>query len=246
MRDAVIEAGGRRFERIPLKSRLILKGDDLLGAIGEALASAGVEPHPDDVLVAGEKAVGASQGRYYLLDEGTLKPRRLAVWLSRFVTKTPAGIGLGIPETMEAALRDVGVLRILLAAAVGAVGRALGRRGDFYRIAGPRARSIDGPTRGTIPPFDRAVSLAPLDPCGVARSISERFGCRAAIVDINDLGGNILGSFPPGLDEADILTALSDNPLGQGEQSTPFGLIRRMDGSSRDRVRRSPIPPSRP
>lgn len=230
MTSGVIEALGCRYERIALRSRLILKGDDLLGAIADSLSATGAEPRHDDVLFASEKAVGASQGRYYLLDEGGLKPRRLAVWLSRFVTRTPAGIGLGMPETMEAALRDVGVPRILLAAAVGAAGRLFGRRGDFYRVAGPRARSIDGPTRGTIPPFDRAVSLAPLDPRGVARRISERFGCAAAVVDINDLGGNILGSWPPGLDESVILAALSDNPLGQGAQGTPFGLLRRICG----------------
>ena len=44
-----------------------------------------------------------------------IKPRKLAVTLSRYVTKTP-GIGLGIPETMEMALQECGTLRILFAA----------------------------------------------------------------------------------------------------------------------------------
>lgn len=234
MSDGIVRTDCGAFERIPLRSRLLLRGDDILEAAASSLVAAGVEPRPDDVLFASEKAVGACQGRYYLLDEGGLKPRRLAVWLSRFVTRTPAGIGLGMPETMEAALRDVGVPRILLAAAAGALGRLFGRRGDFYRVAGPRARSIDGPTRGTIPPFDRAVSLAPLDPRGVSRALAERFGCHAAVVDINDLGGNILGFWPPEMDESVVLAALADNPLGQGSQGTPFGILRKVDGH-RDR-----------
>ena len=52
-----------------------------------------------------------------------IHPRRLAVLLSRFVTKTPHGIGLGIPETMEMALRGCGTLRILFAAFIGAIGK---------------------------------------------------------------------------------------------------------------------------
>lgn len=224
MRGRFAEAGGRRWERIPVGTRLVLAGDDFEQAVADGLAAAGLETLPGDLLFLSEKAVGASQGRYHLLAE--IRPRRLAVLLSRRVTRTPAGIGLGMPETMECALREVGTPRILLAAAVSAVTRLLGRRGDFYRIAGPLARSIDGPTRGTIPPFDGAVSLAPLDPEGVARRFADRFGCAAAVVDINDLGGNILGCWPRDLDRRTILAALSDNPLGQGREGTPAGILR--------------------
>jgi hypothetical protein len=223
---------GVEYSRIPIRTRLILRGDDLEGALADGLSESGVEVLPGDVLFASEKAVGASQGRYFLLDEGTLRVRQLARLLSRFVTKTPAGIGLGMPETMECALREVGVFRILLAALVGAAGKLVGRRGDFYRVAGPAARAIDGPTRGTIPPFDRAVSLSPLDPEGVSRRLAERFGCSAAVVDINDLGANILGWWPRGLDVKRLVEILRDNPLGQGTQSTPFGLVRRRPAGS--------------
>jgi hypothetical protein len=129
---------------------------------------------------------------------------------------------------MECAIRECGAPRILFAAIVGAFGKLLGRKGDFYRIAGSRARSIDGPTSGTIPPFNRAVSLAPEDPDGAARRLAERFNCRAAVVDINDLGGNILGTWPGDLDRKLLLEILSDNPLGQGTEQTPAGIIRRV------------------
>ena len=227
MNQKIINARGVAWERIPIKTRLILKGDNLLEAIEEGLKKADAVLLPDDILFVSEKAVGASQGRYYLLDDGSLKPRRLAVLLSRFVTKTPGGIGLGIPETMECALTECGTPRILFAAFISAFGKLFGRKGDFYRIAGTKARSIDGPTSGTIPPFNRAVSLAPENPGGVSRSIAEHFHCGAAVVDINDLGGNILGIFPPELDRDLLVEVLIDNPLGQGTASTPVGIVRK-------------------
>ena len=201
-------------------------------AIEDGLEEAHEDLQPDDILFVSEKAVGASQGRYYLLDDGSLRPRRLAVLLSRFVTKTPGGIGLGIPETMECALNECGTPRILFAAFISSIGKLFDRKGDFYRIAGTKARSIDGPTSGTIPPFNRAVSLAPLDPEGVSREISERFNCKAVVVDVNDLGGNILGAYPPELDRDLLVEILSDNPLGQGTASTPVGIIRKVQTTS--------------
>lgn len=230
MQPSTIRADSGDYERIPVRTRLILRGDSLAGAIEEGLEQAGLSTKPGDVLVVSEKAVGASQGRYYLLDEGQVRPGALAKLLSRFVTKTPAGIGLGMPETMQCALEECGPVRILFAAVVGAVGKLFGRKGDFYRIAGPKARSIDGPTTGTIPPFNRAVSLAPLDPQGVARRLAERFGCSAAVVDVNDLGANLLGAYLPDLDAEVLMSLLSDNPLGQGTQQTPVGIVRPISG----------------
>jgi len=150
--------------------------------------------------------------------------------LAKFVTKTPAGIGIGMPETMEMALRECGVLRVLLAAIVGFITKTfLGKKGCFYRVAGPKARSIDGPTKGTIPPYNKCVVLGPKKPNEVARQISEALGgVRVVIVDINDLGGNILGGSHKGIDYAMIVRLLKDNPLGQGREQTPLGIIREL------------------
>ena len=48
----------------------------------------------------------------------------------------------------------------------------------------------------------------------------------AWIDDINDIGGNILGSTLDKPGEQRLVRILSDNPLGQGHQSTPLGVIR--------------------
>ena len=224
-----ISINGVEYLRIPVRTKLILKDDDLLKALEDGFRNSGLNLQNGDLIFVSEKAVSASQGRYYLLDRGEIRPRRLAKFLSRFVTKTPAGIGLGMPETMECALWECGVIRILFAAFIGALGKLFGRKGDFYRIAGPKARSIDGPTNGTIPPFNRAVSLGPMNPESVAGKISDRFSTPAAIVDINDLGGNILGMSDNIFWNKDLLLQiLSDNPLGQGCQQTPLGIIRKL------------------
>ncbi|WP_314431910.1 coenzyme F420-0:L-glutamate ligase [Microbacterium lacticum] len=213
------------FKRIPIRTRVVMPGDDLDAFVTEY--AAGVV-QPGDTLFVTEKIVAITQGRSFTLDE--IHPRPLARLLSRYVVKTPYGIGLGMPETMEMALRECGTPRILFAAAVSAVTKLFGRRGDFYRIAGDRARAIDGPTDGTIPPYDRAVVLGPTEPDAVAARLKELLGTPAAVavVDINDIGGNILGSTLDKAGEQQLVRILSDNPLGQGRQSTPMGIIRRV------------------
>lgn len=213
------------FKRIPIRTRVVMPGDDLDAFVTEY--AAGVV-QPGDTLFVTEKIVAITQGRSYTLDE--IEPRPLARLLSKYVVKTPYGIGLGMPETMEMALRECGTPRILFAAAVSAVTKLFGRRGDFYRIAGDKARAIDGPTDGTIPPYDRAVVLGPTEPDAVAERLKALLGTpgAVAVVDINDIGGNILGSTLDRAGEAQLVRILSDNPLGQGRQSTPMGIIRRV------------------
>ncbi|MBU1588297.1 MAG: coenzyme F420-0:L-glutamate ligase [Actinobacteria bacterium] len=216
---------GVTYERIPIKTHVVMRDDVLLDVVDQY---AGDLVRDGDVLFVTEKIVGITQGRAFPLEEIT--PRKLAVTLSKYVTKTSHGIGLGIPETMEMALRECGTPRILFAAAVAAVTKALGRRGDFYRIAGPKARAIDGPTKNTIPPYDSQVVLGPDRPDGVATDIKARLGkdLTVLVVDINDFGGNILGSTSTRALSDLMVRVLGDNPLGQDRESTPMGIIRRV------------------
>ena len=46
------------------------------------------------------------------------------------------------------------------------------------------------------------------------------------MVDINDLGGNILGSTLDKDGERRLVKILGDTPLGQGLESTPPGIVR--------------------
>ena len=218
-----VTVDGATFARIPIRTRVVLPGDQLDPFITEY---AGPVVRDGDILFVTEKIVAITQGRSYTLDE--IQPRALARFLSKYVTRTSYGIGLGMPETMEMALRECGTPRILFAAAVSAVTKLFGRRGDFYRIAGDKARAIDGPTSGTIPPYNKAVVLGPERPTEVAAHLKTLLGVDAevAVVDINDIGGNILGSTLDKPGEQRLVRILSDNPLGQGRESTPLGVVR--------------------
>ena len=213
---------GVDYLRIPIKTHLITKDDDMVDVVNQYPKG---QLQPGDILFISEKAVACTQSRAIPMED--IRPRKLAITLSRYVTKTPAGIGLGIPETMEMALRECGTPRILFAAFCSVIGKILGKKGWFYLVAGAKARGIDGPTEGTIPPYDHYVVLTPDDPMGTARKLAQALGYPVAIVDINDLGANIMG-FSQKEPSMDFLArVLGDNPLGQGEECTPMGILRK-------------------
>ncbi len=215
------EYNGEKYARFALRTPLITKNDDIVD-IARTYAAEHLEK--GDILFFSEKAVACTQNRAIPLED--IHPSGLAKFLSRFVYKSPYGIGLAIPETMEMALRECGRARILWAAFCSAVGKVFGKRGVFYKIAGEKARAIDGPTSGTIPPLDRCVVLGPANPGETAQKIADALDCEALIIDANDLGINILGWSKNITDIEKYKELLRDNPLGQKAQSTPMGILR--------------------
>jgi F420-0:gamma-glutamyl ligase-like protein len=212
---------GRDYARAPIRTRLFESGDVLADGLVDALRD--VILQPGDLVAVSEKAVAICQGRSYPV--GEVRARPLARVLSRFVGRTASGIGLGIPATMELAIREAGAPRILGATAAAAVTKPFGVKGVFYRVAGPAVRAIDGPTRGTIPPYDGHAKMGPEDPEGVARELAAALGVGVAVIDANDIGVNVLG-VSDGIDPALVESLLRDNPLGQGAQQTPVALLR--------------------
>lgn len=221
-KELVRTVDGVAYQRIPIKTHLITKDDDMKQVVAQYAKD---KMQPGDILFISEKAVACTQNRAIPMED--IKPRKLAVTLSRYVTKTPAGIGLGIPETMEMALRECGTLRILFAAFCSVIGKIFRQKGWFYIVAGAKARGIDGPTEGTIPPYDHYVVLTPEQPRGTARALAAALGHPVAIVDINDLGANILGFSEKEPSMEQLGRILGDNPLGQSSECTPMGIIRR-------------------
>jgi hypothetical protein len=204
-----------------VKSRLVVKGDDL-GKLAEELTRS--IRQPGDILFISESVVAIAQGRALRSREIRIGLPARILW--RFVRKVPYGIGLRSPETMQCAINECGLPRILLASAVGALGKLVGRRGDFYRIAGMQAATIDAASTSPIPEFNDCVILGPRDPEGSARELSKAIGLPVAIVDVNDIGGSWVLGATEGIDRELVQDILRDNPLGQGAEMTPFGLIR--------------------
>lgn len=222
-KNETIEVDGTGYRRLCIKTHVITDQDNISDVVEKYAAPLLQE---GDIVFITEKAVACTQRRAIPMED--IHPRPLARFLCKFVLKTPYGIGLGIPETMEMALRECGTLRILFAAAVSAVGKLFGVRGWFYNIAGYKARSIDGPCSFTLPPYNHYVVLGPDKPDEVAAEISQRLGgCPVAITDINDIEGQILGTSDKSMDRGLLVKILKDNPLGQCSEQTPMGIIRR-------------------
>ena len=208
------------YARHPVRTHLVTVVDD---AVDVVKRYAGALSEDVRLVAVSERMVAITQGRSYPIKD--IRPGRLARLLERFVTRPGYGIGLGSAETMELAIREVGAPRILLAAAASAVTRPFGVHGVFYRVAGPQAKAIDGPTGYTIPPYNEAATLGPKNPDGAARALAASLGAPVAIIDANDAGCAVLGA-SPGVDRRFVERLFADNPLGQAREQTPVCVVR--------------------
>lgn len=218
-----ITVDGVRWARYPVHTHLITGDDDL-----EDVLRRYALPHvqPGDLVFLSERLVATMQGRAYPIDE--IQPSRLANFLVKRVYKNPYGIGIGSPWTMELAIREAGVPRILLASAVAAVTKPFGIRGLFYKVAGQTVASIDGPAAYVIPPYNRYAKLGPKNPRAEAERAKGVTGCDTVIVDANDLGVAVLGKSSKVLRDPVLKGIFRDNPLGQTGEQTPIAIVRRV------------------
>lgn len=231
------------FYRIPIRTKRFSKGDNFATKIAEHIHDAVHQltaAQQKDLrtkpwyVVSSEKIVAISQGRSFFIWD--INPSWWANTLSSFVSRTPYGIGLGSPWTMQIAIDEVGLPRILLAAVASVLTKPLGIRGVFYRVAGPQAAAIDGPTEYSLYPSNVSAKLAPKDPKNGAKQIAkairevlkdkdsaEQFA-GAVIIDANDIGRNIMGN---ATDKPDAFfeEVMRDNPMGQGSEQTPLVIV---------------------
>jgi hypothetical protein len=211
------------YARHPVRTHLVTAADDAAEVMRRYATPLG----EDVALVAvSERMVAITQGRSQRMVD--IRPGRLARFLVRFVTRPGYGIGLGTAETMQLAIDEVGAPRILLAAAVSGLTKPFGFHGLFYRIAGPQAAAIDGPTSYTIPPYNESATLGPRDPNGAARHLAGELDKPVAVIDANDAGVNVLGA-SPGVDRQLVKRLFADNPLGQAREQTPIAIVKRVD-----------------
>jgi asparagine synthase (glutamine-hydrolysing) len=242
---------GENVRRYPVRTELFSRDDDLDARVLEHIDAffAGLPAAGPDHEAAtrgpwwfflSEKVVAITQGRsYFVWDIKVGRPARV---LSRYVTRTPAGIGLGSPFTMQLAIQEAGLPRVLYASAGGAIGKVIGRKGLFYELVGNQINAIDGPTEYSAYPSNVSAKLAPKDPDAVAARLSAAIRERVpepwrstfggtVIMDANDIGRNVLGSDVPG-DWTRFEEMFADNPLGQGSQQTPMAMVFLREGGA--------------
>ncbi len=221
-KEEFVQVQDKRFACYAIPTDLVTEKDNLDEVV---LWYAKPLLQPGDILILSEKMVACTQGKAKPIDD--IKPGRLAKFLCRFVRKTDYGIGLAMPETMQCALNECGVPRILFASVVGAIGKLFRQKGWFYRVAGYKAAAVDGPCEFTLPPYNHYVVPAPDKPNETAAHLSTLLNNETVfIIDLNDIGGKILGSSDPNADLDLYLQVLRQNPLGQSTEQTPMGVIR--------------------
>lgn len=248
-----IRVEGKTYLRYPLKTELFNKGDNIANKaqqhIFQCFKTLKSNPDYKDIankkwfVVITEKIVAISQGRSYFIWD--IKPSILAKILSRYVKKTPYGIGLGSPWTMQLAIGEIGVIRVIGAAIIGALAKFIGVPGLFYRIAGDTVRSIDGPTEYSLYPSNVSAKLGPKEPQKVSEEIHSVINSKfkilnskqipnsklkipnflgVAIIDANDLGQKVLAN-STNLPNKLIEKIFSDNPMGQASEQTPLVIV---------------------
>ncbi len=238
-----IQVNDNTYKRIPIRTERFAKGDDFAEKIAKHISDAVKQLETQKIndlrkkswyVISSEKIVAISQGRSFFIWD--INPSWWANTLSSFVSRTPYGIGLGSPWTMQIAIDEVGLPRILLAAVASILTKPLGIRGVFYRVAGPQAAAIDGPTEYSLYPSNVSAKLAPKNPVKGAQEIKKaieknlsnqrikgQFG-GAVIIDANDLGRNIMGNATDKPDEF-FEEVMRDNPMGQGSEQTPLVIV---------------------
>lgn len=211
------------FARYPIKTHVIMREDVMTDVLDKYVC-----PYLEkgDTVIISEKIIAITQGRAFPIDE--IQPSALAKFLSKFVVKTNYGIGLGMPQTMELCIREVGAPKVLFAAACAAVGKIFGKKGVFYNICGMKARAIDGPCDNTLPPYNRYAKMAPEKPDEAAAQLAKHCGCDVIIIDANDIAANVLGRSRPDLPESFGEQVFRDNPHDQDSQQTPISIVRKV------------------
>lgn len=201
---------------IPVRTRLIVKGDDLATLLREALHGLA---RPGDVVAIAETAVAIAQGRF--IGAETIRPSRLAQTLAR---RAGALATINQPESLQLVIDEVGAWRVFGAALLHVAGRAIGRRGVFYELLGQAIATIDGYT-GTLPPYERAIVLGPAEPDRVSTELAAALDLHIAIVDANDLRrAKALGASPR-VNRDNVERALLGNPAGNGDEQTPLVIL---------------------
>lgn len=217
-----IKVNSVSYNRFPVKTHVVTDKDKIEEVV-EKYAKGFLKE--GDFLAISERIVAITQGRAYPIKD--IKPSWLAKVLVKFVFKPSWGIGIGSPWTMELAIREAGVARILLAALASAVTKPFGVRGVFYHVVGKNISAIDGPCSYTLPPYNQYAKLAPLEPDKVAQKLSDLLKFPVSIIDANDIGVAVLGA-SNGIDRELVKAAFKDNPLGQTNEQTPLCVVRKI------------------
>ena len=137
-----------------------------------------------------------------------------------------------VSPVREEQSQTVGLPRVLLAAVCSAVTKLFGVHGVFYKVCGKGVGGIDGfYERSSFDLYHEMALINPEHPNELCEELSRETGIPVVLMDANDLQRDQLGkSSTVPLTDEQIQDAMADNPSGQGDELTPFILIRPQQG----------------
>jgi len=222
-KNVEIEVNGKTYLRHAIKTRFVKQGESYIDVFKEYVSPIYEE---GDIVSSSEKIIALCQNRVVKRED--VKIGFWAKFLSKFASKTEAGVGVGETIKMQYAIDTVGLLKVLWASFASAVTKLFGKRGVFYKIVGEEVSGLDGFYDHVWKEYGDIGIKIPENPSGVCNEIKEKLGISCMIVDANDLGQEVLGySSDIQLPEEELKGLIKDNPSGQGQQLTPIILIRK-------------------
>ena len=202
---------------IPVHTPLVTMHTDIISLID---AATGTTREADDTVAISESVLAIAQGRAIPLE--LVDPGPISRFLCKFVGKEGP---LHSPEGMQGAVFEAGAVKIVVAATAGGLARLSGRKGVFYKIAGPRCAMIDD-VAACMPPFDHHLILGPSNPDKFAEIAAATLGCRVCVVDANNKTGAWVVGASKGVNRTSLEKVLRHNPAGNEDEQTPVVLIK--------------------
>ncbi len=222
-RGTIEGQNGRKYGRFAIHTHFIQRGESQ-----KELVERYVRPlyKPGDVLSFGAKVMAMCVESVKTREE--VKPGFWANLLWRFAAINTTGVGMHEPYKMQLVIDICGLPRVLLGAFLSAVTKPFGVKGVFYKICGKGVGGIDGfYFRSSFDEYKELALINPDNPGGLCDELEKQTGIPVVLMDANDLQRDQLGkSRGMPLTDDELQDAMRDNPSGQGDELTPFILIR--------------------
>lgn len=222
---ALITVNNKQYRRKAIKTHFVKQGESYINIMQTYALP---EYQEGDFISISEKIIALCQNR--VVKKEDLKVGFWAKTLSKFASRTSAGVGVGEALKMQYAINKVGLPKILYASVASAITKLFGKKGVFYEIVGQEVAGLDGFYNKVWDEYGEIGIEMPENPFGVCNEIKEKLGISCMLVDANDLGQEILG-FSDDLKEKETFLKefIKDNPAGQEKELTPIILMKEIN-----------------
>ena len=130
---------GKQYQRYAVATHFVERGEDYIKVLRQYIQPLYKE---GDIISMSEKVISMCQNNTV-----EMKDVKLGFWakfLSKFASKSTAGIAMDEPYKLQLAINMKGLPLILWASFCSAVGKLFHKRGIFYEIVGQDVAGIDG------------------------------------------------------------------------------------------------------